>query len=74
MAKRGYDAADMQRMYGDFWNMYVGILTCPHCNSDLRDRALGTPFKREINVVDRVLDRVIKVVCPDCDGTIMDVK
>jgi rubrerythrin len=50
-------------------------MNCPKCKSDLtgepipdKDREAfgGTHFERQIGIVDRDKDRVVKWKCPDC--------
>jgi hypothetical protein len=55
--------------WGAYWNVWKGILICPHCNADLRDYKMGPPGLRQIGVIDRGLDKISYWICPDCKGT-----
>ena len=59
-----YTAKKMWEGYGERWNEYDGPLSCPHCNTDLRNMESGPPFKREIGIIAN--DRVKNWRCPDC--------
>lgn len=52
--------------WGARWYLWRGALECPHCKADLRDQRTGPPFKREIGMYDRGLDRTTHFACPDC--------
>jgi hypothetical protein len=64
------EAKAMVESYGAYWHQYNQPHHCKHCNTDLRDLKHGPPFKREIAHVDRDLDRVVEVNCPDCGGKV----
>ena len=69
MAKRGTTHMSMVEGWGAYWHIYKQPHNCPHCNSDLRDRENGPPFKREIGIEVRGLyDGVAYFSCPDCGG------
>ncbi len=70
MEKHGYDAMKMVDSYGARWHIWSEPLKCPNCSTDLRDHAVGPPFKREISVYSRELDRTIHFKCPDCGEVI----
>lgn len=61
----GYTSLQMVEGWGVDWHEYRGKLECPHCKADLRDQR-GPPFKREIGIYDRGLDRTMCFICPDC--------
>lgn len=61
---------DMVLSYGVYWYTWQGPLECPACHLDLRDLSSGPPFKREIAVVDRERDRVVRHICPDCHAEV----
>jgi len=61
--KIGMTAEIMVSSYGSRWHIYKGMLNCPHCETDLRDQKLGTPFKREILIKE---GEKHTYQCPDC--------
>lgn len=63
------DALTMVECYGADWYKYRSPLKCPLCKSNLKDLDHGPPFKREIGMYDRDLDRTVAYKCPDCQGT-----
>lgn len=66
MKKHGYNAMTMVESYGARWHIWKQPLQCPHCSTDLRDYESGPPFKREIAIYSRELDRTTHFECPDC--------
>lgn len=62
-----YAAWEMVFYYGSSWHKFSGQLSCPHCETDLRDHDAGAPFKREIGISRG--DRVVSFRCPDCGKT-----
>jgi hypothetical protein len=66
MAKQGTTHLRMVEGYGADWHRYSGPLECRHCKADLRNHESGPPFKREIGISDRLLDRITGYKCPDC--------
>lgn len=73
MEKRGRENSffEMVKSYGERWHEYKGMLECPHCKTDFRDKDNGPPFKLEIGVVDRHRDCVSHYQCAKCGKKII---
>lgn len=65
--KTDNDIYTMVDGWGAYWHIWNSPLNCPNCNTDLRDHNGGPPFKREIAIYDRGLDRTVAFRCPDCN-------
>jgi hypothetical protein len=57
--------------WGVYWNLFNGLLECPHCKTDLRSPS-GPPFKREVYVKDLRGDTPFYLECPDCSKKIAE--
>ena len=57
----------MVQGWGAYWHVYSGVLECPHCGFDLRDRRLGPPFKLTLDHYDTAHDCTDRSTCPSCN-------
>jgi len=65
-SKTGNSIYSMVNGWGAYWHIWNSPLNCPNCDADLRDHEHGPPGKREIGIYDRMLDRTVSFMCPDC--------
>lgn len=72
MVKQGITHLEMVEGYGAEWHRWREPLECPHCATDLCARESGPPFKREIGIYSRELDRTTGFKCPDCDEMVSE--
>ena len=61
----------MVECWGVYWFRYSAPFECPLCEANLCDEVHGPPFKREIGMYSMELDRTTRMICPDCEGTIL---
>lgn len=68
MSIAGYDAVTMAKGYGANWHVWQEPLVCRHCDSDLRNREAGPPFKLELAITQN--DQTAGFMCPYCKKVI----
>lgn len=66
----GNTALQMVEGWGAYWHVWREPFECPHCKRDIRDHKSGPPFKLEVGIYDRDLDRTTHFLCPYCKGVV----